>query len=375
MSRSITFVNTMKKYEDFTVIPDLSLKIEKGEFFTLLGPSGCGKTTLLRMVAGFISIERGEIYFDDTLINHVPPRHRNIGMVFQDYALFPHLTIERNIAFGLRNRRVGKVETEAKVNEMLDIIQMNDHRGKLPEQLSGGQQQRIALARAMAFYPDVLLMDEPLSNLDAALRVEMRNVISKLQKQVGITTIYVTHDQEEAMAISDRIAVMDKGIIQQVGTPREIYQRPTTLFVAGFVGETNVLQGRLLGKNGKNVLDLGENYEKDVPTAVELKDGEERQVQVSVRPEEFAVNFDGLGLAAQVKNRTFLGLTTHYEVQLKNGGDIKLIRESVTDDALSPGTKISLAVKAERINIYDKQTQLNLSFSAPQKEKTERKAE
>ena len=215
MSVSIDVDNVIKKYEDTTVINGLSLKIHPGEFFTLLGPSGCGKTTLLRMIIGFNSIEGGTIKVDGKVINDIPVNKRNMGMVFQNYAIFPHMSVFDNVAFGLKQRKVPAAEIEKSVVEILDVVKIGHLKDRMPTQLSGGQQQRVALARAIVIHPQVLLMDEPLSNLDAKLRVEMRNAIKNIQQQVGITTVYVTHDQEEALAVSDRIAVMHDGVIQQ----------------------------------------------------------------------------------------------------------------------------------------------------------------
>ena len=219
MSVSIAIDHVVKKFGDNVIIPDLTANIKNGELFTLLGPSGCGKTTLLRMIAGFNSIEGGTIAFGDQVINDLPAYKRNIGMVFQSYAIFPHLTVRRNVEYGLRLRNVPKDEMKKRTDEMLSLVHIDEYQDRLPERLSGGQQQRVALARAIVIHPQVLLMDEPLSNLDAKLRIEMRSVIHDIQRQVGITTVYVTHDQEEALAISDRIAVMNKGVIQQIGTP------------------------------------------------------------------------------------------------------------------------------------------------------------
>ena len=207
MSVSIDIDNVIKKYEDTIVINGLSLKIHPGEFFTLLGPSGCGKTTLLRMIIGFNSIEGGTIKVDDKVINNIPVNKRNMGMVFQNYAIFPHMSVFDNVAFGLKQRNVPAAEIEKSVVDILDVVKIGHLKDRMPTQLSGGQQQRVALARAIVIHPQVLLMDEPLSNLDAKLRVEMRNAIKNIQQQVGITTVYVTHDQEEALAVSDRIAV------------------------------------------------------------------------------------------------------------------------------------------------------------------------
>ena len=269
MSKYIKIRNAVKKYGDQTIISNLSLDIKEGEFFTLLGPSGCGKTTLLRMIAGFNSIEGGDFYFGETRINDIDPAKRNIGMVFQNYAIFPNMNVEKNVAFGLKNRKLPKDEIKSKTDEFLKLMKIDEYRDRMPERLSGGQQQRVALARALAITPDVLLMDEPLCNLDAKLRVEMRNVIKQIQNNVGITTVYVTHDQEEAMAVSDRIAVMNHGDIQQIGTPKVLYQRPTNLFVATFIGHTNVLDGKLCIKNNKAYLQLAGCYEVLVDTIKE----------------------------------------------------------------------------------------------------------
>ncbi len=241
MSVDISIKNATKKFGDNTVISNLSLNIKDKELFTLLGPSGCGKTTLLRMIAGFNTIEGGEFYFNDRMINNMEVSTRNIGMVFQNYAIFPHYSVRQNVEFGLKNRNYSKEAIISEADKFLKLMQIYELRDRKPEQLSGGQQQRVALARALVIKPDVLLMDEPLSNLDAKLRVEMRQVIRDVQKEVGITTVYVTHDQEEAMAISDRIAVMSNGIIQHVGKPQEIYHRPKNRFVATFIGRTNFI--------------------------------------------------------------------------------------------------------------------------------------
>ncbi|WP_074366153.1 ABC transporter ATP-binding protein, partial [Clostridium sp. N3C] len=245
MSINIKIKNAVKRYGDNVIIPDLSLDIHEGEFFTLLGPSGCGKTTLLRMIAGFNSIEDGDFYFNETRINDLDPAKRNIGMVFQNYEIFPHLSVKNNVAYGLKNRKLSKEEMAERTEKFLKLMKIKEFENRMPERLSGGQQQRVALARALAVHPDVLLMDEPLSNLDAKLRVEMREVIKEIQNKIGITTVYVTHDQEEAMAVSDRIAVMNGGVIQQIGTPKLLYQRPANLFVATFIGHTNVLDCKI----------------------------------------------------------------------------------------------------------------------------------
>lgn len=362
LSISIDFKDVVKKYGDNTVIPGLSLEVKKGEFFTLLGPSGCGKTTLLRMVAGFNTIEGGEIYFNDRLINDVPPKDRNIGMVFQNYAIFPHLNVAKNVAFGLENRKIPKKEIEKKVDEILKVVKIWEYKDRLPENLSGGQQQRVALARAIVIQPDVLLMDEPLSNLDAKLRIEMRNAIKDIQRDIGITTIYVTHDQEEAMAVSDRIAVMNHGEIQHVGTPQNIYQRPANIFVATFIGRTNLLDGDLLFENNEFVLKMGKDYREVVDNLIISEEiVNSMPVEISVRPEEFIIDKSGKGIKARIINSVFLGLNTHYFVELETGEKAEIIQESTIGEILEPGTEIGLRIKKEKINIFDKKTQLNIT--------------
>lgn len=360
MSKSIKVRNAVKKYGDQTIISNLSLDIKEGEFFTLLGPSGCGKTTLLRMIAGFNSIEGGDFYFGDTRINDIDPAKRNIGMVFQNYAIFPNMNVEKNVAFGLKNRKLPKEEIQAKTDQFLKLMKIDEYRDRMPERLSGGQQQRVALARALAITPDVLLMDEPLCNLDAKLRVEMRTVIKEIQNSVGITTVYVTHDQEEAMAVSDRIAVMNHGDIQQIGTPKVLYQRPANLFVATFIGHTNVLDCKLVVKDGKAYLQLANGYEVLMNT-IEDSEIKEQDVKASIRPEELVVNKDNQeGLKAIVDDAVFLGLNTHYFAHLVDGEKIEIIQESQIDSMIEKGTEISLSVKTEKINIFDNEGNHNL---------------
>jgi spermidine/putrescine ABC transporter ATP-binding subunit len=245
--------NVGKRYGDQWVLQGVNLQIERGDFFTFLGPSGCGKTTLLRIIAGFVFPDEGAVYLDEQPVNHVPPWRRNVGMVFQNYALWPHLTVFENIAFGLRERRVQRQELQGRVAAALKQVDLNGTESRRPSQLSGGQQQRVALARTLVIQPRALLLDEPLSNLDAKLRAEMRLELLKLQRDLGLTTIYVTHDQEEALAMSTRIAVMREGQIVQQGKPREIYEQPASDFVAGFVGKTNIFSGRVARCNGQYV--------------------------------------------------------------------------------------------------------------------------
>ena len=282
MSVAISIENVIKRFGKDTIINGLSLDVRPGEFFTLLGPSGCGKTTLLRMIIGFNSIEGGEIKIDGKVINNIPTNKRNMGMVFQNYAIFPHMSVRDNVAFGLKNRKVPQDQIESQVDEILKVVKIDHLKKRMPSKLSGGQQQRVALARAIVIHPEVLLMDEPLSNLDAKLRVEMRNAIKRIQQQVGITTIYVTHDQEEALAVSDRIAVMNGGVIQQIDTPKNVYQRPSNIFVSTFIGLSNIMDGRIEAKDGQTFLHIGDY---SVPMENLSRSADDGQaVKVSIRP-------------------------------------------------------------------------------------------
>jgi putative spermidine/putrescine transport system ATP-binding protein len=250
---AVVLEKVRKSFGPVTAVDDMSFAIEPGEFITLLGPSGSGKTTTLMMIAGFDHPTEGEIYIDGTSIVGVPPYRRGIGMVFQNYALFPHLTVAENVGFALKQRGVRKPEIVARVAETLDIVRLRGYEARYPRQLSGGQQQRVALARAIIFHPRVLLMDEPLSALDKQLREELQLEMKRLHQQLGITFIYVTHDQREALIMSDRIAVMNQGRIEQAGSPSDLYDRPATRFVAGFIGESNFLEGEVAGLQGRDV--------------------------------------------------------------------------------------------------------------------------
>ncbi|ERL05609.1 ABC transporter ATP-binding protein [Mitsuokella sp. oral taxon 131] len=311
MSVAIQVDEVIKRYGDLTIIPHLTEQIKNGEFFTLLGPSGCGKTTLLRMIAGFNSIEGGTIRFNDKVINDIPAHQRNIGMVFQSYAIFPHLTVRQNVEYGLKLRHVPKDEMKKRVDAILDVVQITEYQDRLPERLSGGQQQRVALARAIVIHPSVLLMDEPLSNLDAKLRVEMRAAIREVQKQVGITTVYVTHDQEEALSISDRIAVMKKGEIQQTARPHTVYTRPYNVFVSTFIGHSNLFRARIARKGGGLAVVFADGYTMAMENlSAEAQEGME--AIVSVRPEEFSIRAAGDGLACKIHTKVFLGKYINY---------------------------------------------------------------
>ncbi|MBW7921115.1 MAG: ABC transporter ATP-binding protein [Rubellimicrobium sp.] len=345
----IALQSLRKEYAGQVAIPDLSLEIGDGEFFTLLGPSGCGKTTLLRMIAGFNSIEGGTISFDGTVINDRPPAERNIGMVFQNYALFPQMTAAKNVGFGLQTRRIPRAEADARIARALESVRMAHLGDRLPGQMSGGQQQRVALARALVIEPAVLLMDEPLSNLDAKLRVEMRETIRQVQHEAGITTVYVTHDQEEAMAVSDRIAVMNLGVVQQVGTPAEIYRRPANRFVAEFIGKTNLLERDLRWQDGRATVEMGPGVSIDVTGLVDP--ATQGRVQVSVRPE--AVSVAAEGVPAEVLDETFLGSHSQVRARLASGEMIEFLEFSQQSSSLKPGVQLRLAIETHQLTVFD----------------------
>lgn len=318
-----------KAFGSLKALDRVSLLIERSEFFTLLGPSGCGKTTLLRVIAGFISPDSGDVFFGDQLINHLPPYKRETGMVFQNYALFPQLNVFDNVAYGLRARKVGRDEVRSRVHQILEKVQLGNLAHRFPNQLSGGQQQRVALARALVIQPRVLLMDEPLSNLDAKLRVTMRQEIRKIQKDLGITTIYVTHDQEEAMSISDRIAIFNLGHIQQTGIPSEIYFRPRSRFVAEFTGTSNLMEVEVVAYDPDTSLLTGSLKGNRIALRCASKPIE-KAVTILLRPEWIKIARDERECSTnlfygQVVSSTFMGFMVKYQV--KAFGDQMLVLE------------------------------------------------
>lgn len=350
----IIIKDAVKKYGEKTVIKSVNLEIQDGEFFTLLGPSGCGKTTLLRMIAGFNSIEGGEFYFNDTLINNMDPSKRNIGMVFQNYAVFPNMTVRGNIEFGLKERKVPEDEMDERVEKILDIMKIREYADRKPQNLSGGQQQRVALARAIVIEPDVLLMDEPLSNLDAKLRVDLREEIRRIQKEIGITTVYVTHDQEEAMAVSDRIAVMKDGVIEQCDKPRKIYHKPNNMFVASFIGTNNVLSGNYDADNKEIIIDSGEKFSYD------LGNQPSQRVKLSVRPEDFRLDPNG-DVEVKINDEVFLGSTMHYNVELKDKTLLNIMEESKFEEISRVNTDTKLRINLDKINVFNEKGDVNLN--------------
>lgn len=296
-----------------TALGDVSISIEQGEFFTLLGPSGCGKTTLLRCIAGFETPTSGSIHLSGQDITHTPPNQRPVNTVFQSYALFPHLTVAQNVGFGLKMLGKPAGDVAKAVARVLALVKLEDFADRLPAQLSGGQQQRVALARALAPEPEVLLLDEPLSALDLKLRKEMQSELKRLQTETGITFIFVTHDQEEALTMSNRIGVMSQGALLQVGTPHEIYENPVNRFVADFIGETNFLEGDV--KDGKVLIATGDMLDVTL-------DGQSGAVTLAIRPEQVSVVQAGDGIAAQIFETTYMGTDTHYTLTLSDGSKI-----------------------------------------------------
>ena len=296
-----------KFFGSFEALKGISFEVDQGELFFILGPSGCGKTTTLRVIAGFYVPDDGRVFFDDRDVTYVPPYKRNIGMVFQYYALWPHMTVFDNVAYGLRVKGFPEREIRERVRWALKLVKLEKHARKYPNQLSGGQQQRVALARALVVEPQILLLDEPLSNLDAKLRLEMREEIKRLQDRLKITTVYVTHDQMEALSMADRIAVMNDGKIMQIGTPVELYRRPRNRFVAGFIGEINMFEGRLVGREGDlAVVELDGSTVKGVPTG----DISHSRVVVAFRPEAARVVKEGGGgnvLEGEVESSMYYG--------------------------------------------------------------------
>ena len=354
MGATITIQDAVKRYGNDTIINGLSLQVNPGEFFTLLGPSGCGKTTLLRMIIGFNSIEGGTFRINDRVINDIPTNKRNIGMVFQNYAVFPHMSVFDNVAFGLKNRKVPKNEIQERVERILKVVKIDHLKDRMPAKLSGGQQQRVALARAIVIEPEVLLMDEPLSNLDAKLRVEMRNAIKRIQQQFGITTVYVTHDQEEALAVSDRIAVMNNGVIQQIDVPSRIYQRPVNQFVSNFIGLSNFLKATIAVQGGQRCLSFQDEPSYLLPME-NLKDDVTQGMEVlaAVRPEEFVLSKEKTqGIPAVVQSSVFLGTSTHYFLKLPGGQEVEAVQGTDMWEIIPAGTQVWLSAKAKKINVF-----------------------
>ena len=334
-----------KRFGANVVVSRASFDIEEGELFTLLGPSGCGKTTLLRLIAGFYAPDEGEIQFDGRVVNAVPPHERGIGMVFQNYALWPHMTVFDNVAYGLKLRKVAKDEISARARAVLEKVKLGGLEARYPGQISGGQQQRVALARALVLNPKILLLDEPLSNLDAKIRIQVRAEIRKLQKELGITTVYVTHDQEEALTLSDRIAVFNQGRVFQVGPPKELYERPANRFVADFIGINNLIDGTVRSVNGALVVETVLGQLRAMPDA-RFKAGD--RCVLSVRPEN--ASLDGKeenSVNGKITFAAYLGNTLRYDVDLGQGTIFKAdVRDPWHHQQLATGSPVAVGFAA-----------------------------
>lgn len=338
----IQFINVTKQYDDETLVLDnVSFEIERGKFYTLLGPSGCGKTTILRLIAGFTEATTGDIYFDGKKINHLPANKRQVNTVFQDYALFPHLNVFENVAFGLRIKKMKKTDIEKKVKEALSFVNLSGYETREIEEMSGGQRQRVAIARAIVNEPKVILLDEPLSALDLKLRTQMQYELRELQRRLGITFIFVTHDQEEALAMSDEIFVINKGRIQQSGTPIDIYDEPINRFVADFIGESNIVKGTML--EDFLVKFAGQKF-----ACVDQGISANEPVEIVIRPEDLEITQTGKGkLAVTVLSILFRGV--HYEINCRDqAGNEWLVH---TTKKAQVGENIGLDFDAEAIHV------------------------
>jgi spermidine/putrescine transport system ATP-binding protein len=339
-----------KRFDDVVAVDGLSLEIERGRFFALLGPSGCGKTTTLRMIGGFEQPTTGRIELAGQDVTGRPPYRRDVNTVFQSYALFPHLTIFENVAFGLRRKKVPREQLRGRVEEMLELVELRGLGGRKPRQLSGGQQQRVALARALVCKPQVLLLDEPLGALDLKLRKQMQLFLKRLQHDVGITFVHVTHDQEEAMTMADTIAVMNEGRIEQLGAPRELYERPRTAFVAGFLGVSNLLAGEVVG-DGVVRIDGG----PEVRVPPELLAGRSGRVAVGVRPEKIRLGGgDGNSLTGRVVEGAYIGVSTQYVVETPHGRvQVYVQNAALEGGSAAPGEMVTLSFSPDATFVVD----------------------
>ncbi|MEO6847837.1 MAG: ABC transporter ATP-binding protein [Chthoniobacterales bacterium] len=351
---SITIENLVKKFGDNIALNHLSLKILPGELFFLLGPSGCGKTTLLRNVAGFYTPEEGKVLFDQEDVTHLPPHQRHTGMVFQSYALWPHMTVAKNVAFGLEQLKISNAEITARVHESLASVRMEEYASRKIAQLSGGQQQRVALARALVIRPRVLLLDEPLSNLDAKLRLEMRTEIRRVCKEFKLTAIYVTHDQKEALSIADRMAILHQGRVAQIGTPEEIYRNPHSCVVADFIGETNFLKGKVLSLNANTAeveTDCG-RFEGILPEPEWRPDAGE-SVTLSIRPEAWRLHEENTSIntiQGEIGETIYLGEVAQYQF-LHKGSPLKIFELNPRPSERPPGRKLFAQVDRQDVVI------------------------
>ena len=336
-----------RRYGTQTALDDFTLSIKGSEFVALLGPSGCGKSTALNCLAGLLPLTTGSIHLDDRRIDTLPPERRGFGMVFQNYALFPHMSVRKNIGFGLSMRRMSKAEQRKRVDEAIALVQLREHQDKMPGQLSGGQQQRVAIARAIALHPPVVLMDEPLSNLDAKLRLEMRMEIRRLHQDLGLTTIYVTHDQEEALSMADRLVVLREGVMQQCGTPQEVYEQPANGYVAGFMGYRNLLELEVTGGDAEHAVVEGGGLRLVGANRGNVTSG---PAVAAIRPEDLVLGeTDGNGIAATVRIAEYHGRELSVEAATAQGQPIYFR----TSERVAPGDEVVLGVPRHRVLVFD----------------------
>lgn len=357
-SSGVTLKNITKSFKsldgggDFTAVNNIDLEIKDGELMTLLGPSGCGKTTTLRMISGFETPTSGDIFIGDRSVANVPPNKRDISMVFQSYALFPHLTIYENIAYGLKVQKLSKEEVKTRTDNVIELMQLGGMENRFPNQLSGGQQQRVALARAVVIEPKVLLFDEPLSNLDAKLRERMRDELRAIQKRLGITSLYVTHDQSEAMAISDKVVIMKDGDIMQLGSPQEIYEYPVNRFVANFIGKANFIDCVYQGTdNGQAVVAIGGvQYKVPNPGAM-IGINKNDSCTLSVRPESIKLSASSGEMNGQVTRATYYGSKIEYEIMLGDNPIIVEIYNPQLSERFTEGDSVFMTLDAECVRV------------------------
>ncbi len=372
-----------KEFHEVVAVDDLSMDIRRGEFFSMLGPSGCGKTTTLRMIGGFEQATAGTIFLGEVEVTGLPPFKRDVNTVFQNYALFPHLSVFENVAFGLRRRKVATAEVSRQVGEMLELVELPGYEKRKPQQLSGGQQQRVALARALINHPRVLLLDEPLGALDLKLRKQMQIELKRIQTEVGITFIYVTHDQEEAMTMSDRIAVMRHGRIEQLGTPEALYERPTTAFVAGFLGVSNLLDGSVIGRDG-TWLSVRLPDGSTLRAPAQGANGAEA-VRVGVRPEKLrVVPADGgdetasaelNSLSGTVLDASYIGVSTQYLIETGDGHRLVVYAQNLetsgASEALADGQRVTVSWKPQHTFVIEASEHVHEAHSQEEESDTD----
>jgi spermidine/putrescine transport system ATP-binding protein len=351
----IKLTGVTKRFGDQTAVDNLDLEIPRGSFFALLGPSGCGKTTTLRMIGGFEDPTEGRVHLAGEDVTEAPPYKRDVNTVFQSYALFPHLNVERNVGFGLERKKVGKEEVRKRVGEILELTQLTGFAKRKPAQLSGGQQQRVALARALVNRPRALLLDEPLGALDLRLRRQLQIELKRIQQEVGITFVHVTHDQEEAMTMADEIAVMHSGRIEQRGSATDLYEHPQTEFVANFLGLSNLIDAKLRD---------GTDYVTDEGDVVRARVAKEGDVRVGVRPEKLAIFSNGATppeghnvLRGTVEVAAYLGVSLQYLIRTKGGRELTVIEQNRDGDSLGPGREVALAWRPEHTFVVSKEEQ------------------